>query len=77
MSGAVEEGISVARHGSRSACDRLESHAAFPLAEESEMRCSHASNVCDRLESLEDGGLAIYCGTQAPFSTFPDLFVDF
>lgn len=77
MSGDGEEGIYVARHGSWSTCDRLESHDASALAEESEMRCGHALKVCDRLESFEGGGAAICCWTHALFSPFYNLCVDF
>ena len=76
-SGVVEQGSSVAQHGSWSACDRLGSHAAFALAEESEMRCSHVLNFYDRLESFEDGGLAICCGMHDLFPPFSDPYVDF
>lgn len=76
-SGVAEEGSPAARHGSWSVCDRLESHAVFALAEESETRCSHASKVCDRLESFEDGGVAICYGTNGLFSPFFDLCVGF
>lgn len=41
------------------------------------MRCSHASKVGDRLESFEDGGLAICCETIGPLSPFLDLSVGF
>ena len=50
--GGVGEGISsvvVARYGSWSVCDGLESHAVVALAEESEMCCSRVSKGCDRL----------------------------
>lgn len=71
-SGVVEAAILVDRHGSWSACcGRLESRA---LAAESEMRCSHASKVCDR---FEDGAGAICCETHALFFSSLGLCGDF